>query len=125
MKHLILISFLLWICYQSTNALEFQILHTNDIHSHLDHSIHRPELGGHGRLKTMLDRLRADALEEGVQTIAMDAGDFSEGHIYYLADRGRSTFKIHGSVGFDVAVIGNHAPAFTVASFATTMQFLL
>ena len=78
MKHLILISFLLWICYQSTNALEFQILHTNDIHSHLDHSIHRPELGGHGRLKTMLDRLRADALEEGIQTIAMDAGDFSK-----------------------------------------------
>ena len=38
----------------------------------------------------------------------MDAGDFSEGHIYYLADRGRTTFQIHGSVGFDVSVIGNH-----------------
>ena len=108
MKHFILIGFLLWVCFQTTRATEIQILHTNDIHSHLDHSIHRPELGGHGRLKSMLSRLRKQAQDEGVQTIAMDAGDFSEGHIYYLADRGRTTFQIHGSVGFDVSVIGNH-----------------
>ena len=38
----------------------------------------------------------------------MDAGDFSEGHIYYLADRGRTAYQVHGSVGFDVSVIGNH-----------------
>jgi 5'-nucleotidase / UDP-sugar diphosphatase len=108
MKHFILIGFLLWVCFQTTRATEIQILHTNDIHSHLDHSIHRPELGGHGRLKSMLTRLRKQAQDEGVETIAMDAGDFSEGHIYYLADRGRTTFQIHGSVGFDVSVIGNH-----------------
>ena len=45
---------------------------------------------------------------KGIPTIAMDAGDFSEGHIYYLADRGRTAYQVHGSVGFDVSVIGNH-----------------
>ena len=108
MKHLLLICFLLWICYQSTHSTEIQILHTNDIHSHLDHSIHRPELGGHGRLKNMIARLKAEAKTNGMETIAMDAGDFSEGHIYYLADRGRTTYQVHGSVGYDVSVIGNH-----------------
>ena len=38
----------------------------------------------------------------------MDAGDFLEGHIYYLADRGKKAYEIHGMAGFDVAVIGNH-----------------
>ncbi|MAW07949.1 MAG: hypothetical protein CME61_06670, partial [Halobacteriovoraceae bacterium] len=83
-------------------------MHTNDIHAHLDHSIHRPELGGMGRLKNMITRLRASAAEEGFETIAMDAGDFLEGHIYYLADRGKKAYEVHGMAGFDVAVIGNH-----------------
>ena len=38
----------------------------------------------------------------------MDAGDFLEGNIYYLAERGKKAYEIHGSVGYDVAVIGNH-----------------
>lgn len=108
MKHFILIGFLLWLTYQTIHATEIQILHTNDIHSHLDHSIHRPELGGNGRLKSMINRLRNEAQKNGMQTIAMDAGDFSEGNIYYLANRGRTSFQIHGSVGYDVVTIGNH-----------------
>ena len=64
LKQLLLIGFLLWVCLHDARALELQILHTNDIHSHLDHSIHRPELGGHGRLKNMIQRLRGDAKSE-------------------------------------------------------------
>ena len=56
----------------------------------------------------MIRRLRIDAKEEGIETIAMDAGDFLEGNIYYLADRGRKAYEIHGMAGFDVSVIGNH-----------------
>ena len=97
-------------CFYSFSIFsqDFQILHTNDIHGHLDHSVHRPSLGGHGRLKNMLHRLKNHAALEGIPTIAMDAGDFLEGNIYYLAERGKTLYKIHGNVGFDVAVIGNH-----------------
>ena len=56
----------------------------------------------------MIKRLKNLASLQGLPTIAMDAGDFLEGNIYYLAERGKTLYKIHGNVGFDVAVIGNH-----------------
>ena len=80
-------------------ATLIQILHTNDIHSHLDHSIHTPDIGGYGRLTSMIRRLKLEAKNEGIETIAMDAGDFLEGNIYYLADRGKRAYEIHGMAG--------------------------
>ncbi len=56
----------------------------------------------------MIRRLKLEAKNEGIETIAMDAGDFLEGNIYYLADRGKRAYEIHGMAGFDVSVIGNH-----------------
>lgn len=85
-----------------------QILHTNDIHSHLDHATHRPDLGGYPRLKKMIEEKRGWANSHGMGTIAMDAGDYLEGNLYYLAEHGRAAYRVHGSVGFDVSVIGNH-----------------
>ncbi|MEK6625720.1 MAG: metallophosphoesterase [Bdellovibrionota bacterium] len=89
-------------------ATLIQILHTNDIHSHLEHSPHQPDLGGYAQLKVQLAGLRQWGEERGIGTIAMDAGDFLEGNIFYLADRGKKAYQIHGQVGFDVATIGNH-----------------
>ena len=56
----------------------------------------------------MIRRLKLEAKNEGIETIAMDAGDFLEGNIYYLADRGKRAYEVHGMAGFDVSVIGNH-----------------
>ncbi|OFZ15898.1 MAG: hypothetical protein A2X86_11790 [Bdellovibrionales bacterium GWA2_49_15] len=89
-------------------ATLIQILHTNDIHSHLEHAPHQPDLGGYAQLKVQLAELRQWGHERGIGTIAMDAGDFLEGNIYYLADRGKRAYQIHGQVGFDVSTIGNH-----------------
>jgi 5'-nucleotidase/UDP-sugar diphosphatase len=86
----------------------FQILHTNDIHAHLDHATHQPDLGGYGQLKVKIEQMKQWGKERGIPSLAMDAGDFMEGHIYYLADRGKKVYEVHGSVGFDVTVIGNH-----------------
>ncbi len=89
-------------------AQKIQILHTNDLHSHLDHAVHRPYLGGYARVKVMIENFRKQALQDGVGTIAMDGGDFMEGNLYYMADKGKKTFDIFNQLGHDVAVLGNH-----------------
>lgn len=85
-----------------------QILHTNDIHSHFDHVEHDKDKGGYARLKTMIEMYKAQAAEQGIETLVVDAGDFMEGHFYYMAKNGRRSFEMHDRLGYDVSVIGNH-----------------
>ncbi|MFP5386187.1 MAG: bifunctional metallophosphatase/5'-nucleotidase [Bacteriovoracia bacterium] len=85
-----------------------QILHTNDLHSHLEHATQRPDLGGYARLKALMDHQRLEAKRKGIGTISMDAGDFMEGSIFYLADKGRKTFEAFDKLRHDVAILGNH-----------------
>lgn len=92
----------------SVQATKIQILHTNDLHSHLDHTDHLEGQGGYARLKTLIASEKKSALENGMFNLTMDAGDFLEGNIYYLADKGRKVFELHDMMGFDVVTIGNH-----------------
>lgn len=91
-----------------TNAKLVQILHTNDTHSYLDNTAHDHTRGGAARLKSLMDFYKNKMAEEGVKTIAMDAGDFTEGNIFYMADQGRKVFQVHNEMGYDVGTIGNH-----------------
>lgn len=91
-----------------TEAKLVQILHTNDTHSYLDNSTHSNTRGGAARLKAMIDEFRSEADSEGVKTLVMDAGDFLEGNVYFMADSGRKTFNIHNEMGYDIGTLGNH-----------------
>src|SRR5579885_2216713 len=87
------------------SAVPLTIVHTNDLHSHF-----RPErtvlgLGGIARIKTTIDRIRAEAPNN---TLVVDGGDWSEGNAYYMLGTGRETLKTMDLLGYDVAVIGNH-----------------
>ncbi len=99
--------FLFFILNQ-VSAEKLQILHTNDFHSYLDHIEHNNEIGGSARLKAIIDREKSKALEDGIPSIVVDAGDFSEGNIYYMANKGRNVFQIHNEMGYDVVTLGNH-----------------
>ena len=103
----LLLFVLILISYQ-INAKKFQILHTNDIHAHLDHADHMEGRGGYARLKTLIDEQKDLAESRGITNLTMDAGNFLEGHIYYLADKGRKVFELHDKIGYDVVTIGNH-----------------
>ncbi|MBI2521728.1 MAG: bifunctional metallophosphatase/5'-nucleotidase [Bdellovibrio sp.] len=100
--------FLLIAPFQGVLANLVQILHTNDTHSHLDHAIHRPWLGGYARLKSLIDEKKAWGTANGMGNLIMDGGDYLEGNIYYLSEKGKRTYEIYGSIGYDVSVIGNH-----------------
>ena len=92
----------------NVSATIVQILHTNDLHSYYDHTIIDHTRGSYAALKTKMDELEAQATEQGIATLRFDAGDFLEGNIYYMADKGRKSFKIMEEMGYDAVAIGNH-----------------
>lgn len=92
----------------TVNAKLVQILHTNDTHSYLDNSTHDGDRGGAARLKSLIDYYKNKMAEDGVKTLVMDAGDFTEGNLYYMADGGRKVFDVHNEMGYDFGTLGNH-----------------
>ncbi len=85
-----------------------QILHTNDTHSFMDSATHDKNRGGMARLKSLIDYYKEKMKSEGVETITMDAGDFTEGNLYFMADSGKKSFDVLDKVGYDVVALGNH-----------------
>lgn len=92
----------------SAQAKLVQILHTNDTHSFLDSTHHNKNEGGSSRMKGLMDYYREKAASDGIKTITLDGGDFLEGNIYYMADKGLKSFEVHNSMGYDAVVLGNH-----------------
>ena len=84
------------------------ILHTNDVHSHIDsfpknHSSF-PNLGGLARRATLVDVIR----EENPNTLLFDAGDIFQGTPYFNFYGGELEFKLMSRLKYDAATIGNH-----------------
>lgn len=88
----------------------FQILHTNDIHGHLDGNKVTTggrtfEQGGMALLGGMIQQLRARAPE---RTLTLDAGDAGTGTLISALDHGASIARAMALIGYDAQAIGNH-----------------
>ncbi len=84
------------------------ILHTNDVHSHIDafpkdHS-QFPGLGGLARRATLVEQIRS----ENPNTLLFDAGDIFQGTPYFNFYGGELEFKLMSKLKYDAATIGNH-----------------
>ena len=84
------------------------ILHTNDVHSHIEpfpksHSNY-PNLGGVARRAALIQRIR----EENPNTLLFDAGDIFQGTAYFNFYGGELEFKLMSMLKYDAATIGNH-----------------
>ena len=108
MQAKILLICVLFLLQFNAEAKLFQILHTNDTHSFLDSSSHDKDRGGMARLKSLMDFYKDKMKSEGVETLTLDAGDFTEGNIYYMADAGKKSFIVQDNMGYDVVAMGNH-----------------
>lgn len=97
---------LLWMT--PVQAELIQILHTNDLHGFFEHSVTDPTRGGYAALKSLIDREKQRAQARGIPTLVVDAGDFLEGSIFYMAERGLRTFQIMSELEFDAVAVGNH-----------------
>ncbi len=94
-------------CFQDSNK-HITILHTNDVHSHIDafpkdHS-RFPNLGGLARRAALVDSIR----KENSNTLLFDAGDIFQGTPYFNFYGGELEFKLMSMLKYDAATIGNH-----------------
>lgn len=89
------------------HAQLLRIIHTNDLHAYFERSEH-PAMGGYAAVKATIDRLRAESQAQGIETLVLDAGDFSEGSEFYLAGNGEMAWRAMDTMGYDAVTIGNH-----------------
>ncbi len=89
------------------DARPLQIIHTNDLHSHLEHASD-PNVGGYAAVKATIDRLKADDAARGIESLVLDAGDFTEGSKFYLAGKGEMVWRAMDAMNYDAVAMGNH-----------------
>ena len=84
------------------------ILHTNDVHSHIDafpqNHADFPGLGGLARRAGLVDSIR----KENSNTLLFDAGDIFQGTPYFNFYGGELEFKLMSMLNYDASTIGNH-----------------
>lgn len=84
------------------------ILHTNDVHSHID--AFGPEnrkfanKGGVARRASIIESIR----KENPNTLLLDAGDIFQGTPYFNYYGGELEFKLMSKLKYDAATLGNH-----------------
>jgi len=88
--------------------IRLTILHTNDMHSHIDpfplNDPKYPGLGGIEKRAALIRDIRAT--EENV--LLLDAGDVFQGTPYFNIYGGELEFKLMSKMGYDACTIGNH-----------------
>ncbi len=84
------------------------ILHTNDVHSHIDPypatDRRNANQGGVSRRATLISKFR----NENPHTLLLDAGDIFQGTPYFNYYGGELEFKLMSMLDYDLATIGNH-----------------
>ncbi len=84
------------------------ILHTNDVHSHIDafgpEDGRNANKGGIARRASLIETIR----QENPNTLLLDAGDIFQGTPYFNYYGGELEFKLMSKLKYDVATIGNH-----------------
>lgn len=94
--------------FASKNTKQITILHTNDVHSHIDPfpstDSNYPNQGGVARRATLVEAIR----KENPNTLLLDAGDIFQGTPYFNFYGGELEFKLMSMLKYDAATIGNH-----------------
>ena len=90
------------------SARRIVILHTNDVHSHIEpfpqnDALHAG-LGGYSRRKAYIDSVRA----EGCEPLVFECGDMFQGTPYFNFYDGKLEIELRNKMGVDAVTIGNH-----------------
>ena len=91
-----------------SKTTKITILHTNDVHSHIDafgpEDGRNPNQGGVARRASLIQNIR----NENPNTLLLDAGDIFQGTPYFNYYGGELEFKLMSMLKYDAATIGNH-----------------
>lgn len=87
---------------------QLTILHTNDVHSHIEpfdaSDPNYPNQGGVARRYSLIQKIK----QENPNVLLLDAGDIFQGTPYFNFYGGEIEFKLMSKMGYDAATIGNH-----------------
>ena len=94
--------------FSTIKEKKITILHTNDVHSHIDpfpeNHPRNPSMGGVARRANIIEQIRK--VEENV--LLLDAGDIFQGTPYFNYYGGELEFKLMSMMNYDLATLGNH-----------------
>lgn len=94
--------------FSTSTVKKITILHTNDVHSHIDpfgpNDGRNANKGGVARRATLVESIRKD----NPNTLLLDAGDIFQGTPYFNYYGGELEFKLMSMLKYDLATIGNH-----------------
>lgn len=94
--------------FTTNNIKKITVLHTNDVHSHIDpfpaNDPKNPNMGGVARRAAIIDQIRRE--EENV--LLLDAGDIFQGTPYFNYYGGEIEYKLMSMMKYDLVTIGNH-----------------
>ncbi|MBT8264987.1 MAG: metallophosphatase [Bacteroidia bacterium] len=94
--------------FAPSTAKKITILHTNDVHSHIDpfgpNDGRNANKGGVARRAALVESIR----QENPNTLLLDAGDIFQGTPYFNYYGGELEFKLMSMLKYDAATIGNH-----------------
>jgi 5'-nucleotidase len=92
----------------SPETKKITILHTNDVHSHIDpfpaDHPRNANMGGAARRAALIESIR----KEEKNVLLLDAGDIFQGTPYFNYYGGELEFKLMSIMQYDVATMGNH-----------------
>ncbi|MEC3907676.1 metallophosphatase [Tamlana sp. 2201CG12-4] len=94
--------------FTTTKTKKITILHTNDVHSHIDafgpNDGRNANKGGVARRASLIESFR----KNNPNTLLLDAGDIFQGTPYFNYYGGELEFKLMSKLKYDAATIGNH-----------------
>lgn len=81
------------------------LLHTNDLHAHVEPTAIRGKFyGGYARQATLIKRLRASE----PNTLLLNGGDTFQGTLYFNVYEGMADLAFMNAAGYDAMAVGNH-----------------
>ncbi len=95
-------------CNLSGKDVTITILHTNDVHSHIDpfpedHNKY-PGQGGYARRSALIKQIR----KSEVHVLLLDSGDIFQGTPYFNLYKGELDIKLMNLMQYDASTLGNH-----------------
>jgi 5'-nucleotidase len=94
--------------FSTIKEKKITILHTNDVHSHIDpfpeNHPRNPSMGGVARRANIIEQIR----KEEDYVLLLDAGDIFQGTPYFNYYGGELEFKLMSMMKYDLATLGNH-----------------
>lgn len=108
--------------FDTLKTKKLTILHTNDVHSHIDaFPVNHPKYPGMGGV-VQRAKLIEQIKKENSNVLLLDAGDSFQGTPYYNYYGGELEFKLMSKMGYEATTIGNHEFDNGIDGLASQMQ---